>query len=72
MLKFVRKELVRYLDRMDKLLADFSHPAYSTRNSIWFLSSIPSLKQFLGKSGFQLELSYITRNSFWFLFSSVP
>jgi len=33
--------------RMDLMLADFSHPAYQDRNSIWFLSSVPNLTQFI-------------------------
>lgn len=32
--------------RMDNALKDFSHPAYLTRNSIWFLSSIPEVRNF--------------------------
>jgi len=36
-----------FLARMDKSLATFKHPAYNNRNSIWFLSSIPSVKDFV-------------------------
>lgn len=35
-----------FLAKMDQSLASFSHSAYNTRNSIWFLSSIPSVKAF--------------------------
>merc|ERR1711892_971856 len=33
--------------RMDKSLATFTHKAYDNRNSIWFLSSIPAVKDFV-------------------------
>jgi len=36
-----------FLARMDKSLASFSHVAYNNRNSIWFLSSIPEVKNFV-------------------------
>ena len=36
-----------FLARMDKSLATFSHTAYDNRNSIWFLSSIPAVKDFV-------------------------
>ena len=39
--------MIGWLKRMDKLLADFWHPAYTTRNSIWFLSSVPKLLDFV-------------------------
>ena len=32
---------------MDSALKNFDHPAYNSRNSIWFLSSIPQVKKFL-------------------------
>jgi len=36
-----------FLARMDKSLEAFKHPAYNNRNSIWFLSSIPAVKDFV-------------------------
>ena len=36
-----------FLARMDKSLATFKHSAYDNRNSIWFLSSIPAVKDFV-------------------------
>ena len=32
---------------MDSALKNFDHPAYNSRNSIWFLNSIPQVKNFL-------------------------
>ena len=32
---------------MDSALKNFDHPAYNSRNSIWFLTSIPQVKNFL-------------------------
>ena len=32
---------------MDLALASFKHPGYDNRNSIWYLSSIPDVRQFL-------------------------
>jgi len=36
-----------FLARMDKSLESFSHSAYDNRNSIWFLSSIPDVRNFV-------------------------
>jgi len=36
-----------FVARMDKSLATFKHSAYDNRNSIWFLSSIPAVKDFV-------------------------
>lgn len=36
-----------FVAKMDLSLKDFNHKAYDTRNSIWFLSSIPQVKNFL-------------------------
>ena len=35
-----------FVGNMAVALKDFSHPAYETRNNIWFLSNIPSVKRF--------------------------
>ena len=32
---------------VDSALKDFDHPGYKTRNSIWFLSSVPKLLDFV-------------------------
>ena len=32
--------------RMDQALASFSHPALDKRESIWFLSAVPTLKEY--------------------------
>jgi hydroxylysine kinase len=37
-----------FVAKMDSSLKDFYHEAYESRNSIWFLPSIPQVKQFLG------------------------
>jgi len=37
----------QFVARMSSTLADFEHPAYLTRQSVWFLSSIPSLTKFI-------------------------
>jgi len=36
-----------FVGRMDASLAAFAHPAYDTRNSIWFLSSMREVRAFL-------------------------
>jgi len=36
-----------FVARMDLSLSSFNHPAYDSRNSIWFLSSIPEVKNFV-------------------------
>jgi len=36
-----------FLAKMDISLSSFSHPAFNSRNSIWFLSSIPEVRNFL-------------------------
>jgi len=36
-----------FVAKMDVALQSFHHPAYLTRNSIWFLSSIPAVRQFV-------------------------
>jgi len=36
-----------FVAKMDLSLRTFNHPAYETRNSIWFLSSIPSVRDFI-------------------------
>jgi len=33
--------------RMDKILSTFDHPAYKSRSSIWFLSSVPHITKFI-------------------------
>jgi len=35
-----------FVAKMDQSLATFNHPGYDNRNSIWYLSSIPDLKNF--------------------------
>lgn len=37
----------QFIAEMDLALASFSHPGYDNRNSIWYLSSVPDLTQFL-------------------------
>lgn len=37
----------QYVGRMDMSLKSFHHPAYDTRDLIWFLSNVPKLKDFL-------------------------
>jgi len=37
-----------FIARMDNSLKCFTHTAYESRNSIWFLSSIPEVKNFIG------------------------
>ncbi len=32
---------------MDKILSTFDHPAYKSRSSIWFLSSVPHITKFI-------------------------
>lgn len=36
-----------FVAKMDQSLKSFNHPAYESRNSIWFLSSIPQVANFL-------------------------
>ncbi|TRY69967.1 hypothetical protein TCAL_02331 [Tigriopus californicus] len=36
-----------YIGRMDMSLKSFHHPAFDTRNLIWFLSNVPKLSDFL-------------------------
>ena len=36
-----------FIAKMDLALASFRHPGYTNRNSIWYLSSVPDVKQFL-------------------------
>lgn len=36
-----------FIARMDNSLATFSHKAYDSRNSIWFLSSMPEVRNFI-------------------------
>jgi len=35
-----------FIARMDAALSSFKHPGYENRNSIWYLNSIPDLKNF--------------------------
>ena len=37
----------KFTAKMDLALKSFGHPAYKTRDSIWFLSSVPKLPKFL-------------------------
>jgi len=41
------REAGQFVAKMDLSLKTFSHPAYESRNSIWFLSSIPSVREFI-------------------------
>ena len=38
----------KFAAKMDLALKSFNHSAYKTRNSIWFLSSIPQVADFVG------------------------
>ena len=40
-------EAGKFAAEMDEALKDFNHPAYDKKNLIWFLSSIPQVKNFL-------------------------
>ena len=37
----------QFIAKMDLALASFKHPGYQNRNSIWYLSSVPDVTQFL-------------------------
>lgn len=41
------KQVGLSLARLDKALEEFSHPAYENRTFLWFLNSVPQLREFL-------------------------
>ena len=40
-------QIGKFVGKLDLALKSFDHPAYKTRDSIWFLSSIPQLPKYL-------------------------